>query len=385
MAVYFDHNATTPMHPDVLAAMLPFYQEQFGNASCLYQLGVNASYAVEKARLQVARLINASEREIIFTSGGTESDNLAIKGVFFSGQKKHLVISAIEHPAVTATCHFLQKYLDAEITTLPVDSNGHVDPGDVEKSIKPQTALVSIMMANNEIGSIQPIQQIAKITRGKGVLLHTDAVQAIGKISVDVKQLDVDLLSLAAHKFNGPKGMGALYVRDGVEIVAQSTGGGHEYGLRGGTENVPGIVGMGKAAQIAHKNLAEYAAKVTALRDYFWKQLQQLELKITKNSPDENVLPNTLNITIPGVNARELVRAMDHENFCIASGSACSTGKPTPSTAIIAIGKGQDDALASIRLSLSSTNTYHEIDQFVNILPKVSNRVSLHQINLSVS
>ncbi len=376
MAAYFDHNATTPVHPRVLEAMEPYFKEEYGNASCLYRLGVNAGYAVEKARLQVARLLNAREEEIVFTSGGTESDNLAIKGAVLASGKKHIVTSVIEHPAVIRTCEFMETYLGCRVTWLPVDSSGRVDPAALEKAITAGTALVTLMTANNETGSIQPVRECAEICRRRGVWFHTDAVQAVGKIPVDVQALGVDLLSLSGHKIYGPKGVGALYVRRGVALVPQAHGGGHESGLRGGTENVPGIAGLGQAADLARQELDLRAKHAAALRDRLWERLQALPLRLVRNSPVQNGLPGTLNFSLPGINTRELVRGLDEEGFCVATGSACSTGKTTPSHVIKALGRSGEEAASSLRISLGMGNSEEEIDRFVEVLPRVLDRVA---------
>lgn len=376
MPAYFDHNATTPVHPDVFEAMKPYLNEQFGNASCLYRLGVDAGYAVEKARLQLARLLSCSEDEIVFTSGGTESDNLALKGAVYSTGKKHIVTSAIEHPGIIRACAFMQQYMNCSVTFLPVDGEGRVASAAVDEAITPDTAIVSIMTANNEIGSIQPIAEIAAITKQRGVLFHTDAVQAVGRIEVDVNAMGVDLLSLSGHKFYGPKGVGALYVNKGVELVSIQQGGSHEQGRRAGTENVAGIVGLGKAAVIARKEREQKSQRAAQMRDLLWRKLDALPLGVIRNSPAVDVLPGTLNVTLPNINAREFVRAMDSEGFCIATGSACSTGKPTPSYVLKALGRSDADAIASVRLTLGASNTEEEIERFVEILPRVMENVS---------
>ncbi len=376
MPAYFDHNATTPTHPDVFQTMSPYLQEKFGNASCLYGLGVDASYAVEKSRMQLAQLLGCSEDEIAFTSGGTESDNLAIKGVIFKTGKKHIITSKIEHPAIIRTCEFAETFLGCQATYLPVNEEGRVDPSDVERAITPDTAIVSIMTANNEIGSIQNIKAIAEITKHHGVTFHTDGVQAVGRLPIKMDELGVDLLSLSVHKFYGPKGVGALYVRKGTELVWQSQGGSHERGLRAGTENVPGIAGLGKAAVIARNELQQRAEHASRLRDRLWDKLIGAHPEIIRNSPAEDVLPGTLNFTIPNINAREFVRAMDEEGFCIATGSACSTGKTTPSYVIKALGRSDEEAISSLRISLGSSNTEEEIGRFVATIPKVIERIS---------
>lgn len=375
MTAYFDHNATTPVHPEVFQAMSPFLQDAFGNASCLYRLGVDASYAVEKARIQTARLLNAQAEEIVFTSGGTESDNLAIKGALFATGKNHVITSAIEHPAVLRTCEFVEKYMNAHVTRLPVDSEGRVSPEDVERAITPDTALITIMAANNEIGTIQPFREIAGIAKRHSVLFHTDAVQAVGRIPLDMQNLEIDLLSLSAHKFYGPKGVGALYVRKGVEIVPLLHGGTHEGGFRAGTENVSAIAGLGKAADLARKEMTQRCEHVSNLAALLWDLLSQSGLNMIRNSPADGCLPGTLNFTLPGLNARELVRALDEQGYAIATGSACSTGKPTPSYVIQALGRRDEEAKSSIRISLGISNTEEQVRGFVEAIPGVVRKI----------
>ncbi|MGI6457867.1 MAG: cysteine desulfurase family protein [bacterium] len=375
MDVYLDHNATTPVHPEVFQSMAPYLKGSFGNASCLYQLGVDAAYAVEKARMQVGQLINATPEEIVFTSGGTESDNLALQGVILATEKKHIITSAIEHPAVMRTCEFLMKYSGCRISYLPVDQEGRVDLARIEQEISPETALISIMFANNEIGTVQPIAEIARIARRHDVLFHTDAVQAAAKLPIDVQALDVDLLSISGHKFYGPKGVGALYVRKGVPLVPQVQGGGQENGLRGGTENVAGIVGLGKAADLALQEMADRAQHALHLTELLWLKLEELPISFVRHSPVDHILPGTVNFTIPGINAREFVRAMDEEGFAIATGSACSTGKTTPSYVIKAIGKSDEEAGSSIRVSLGINNTEEQINRFVESIPVVIGKI----------
>ncbi len=375
MSIYFDHNATTPVHSEVFRSMEPYYKHQFGNASCLYRLGVDAGYAVEKSRIQVARLIGGVEERVVFTSGGTESDNAALKGVVYASGKKHIITSLVEHPAVIETCHFLERYVGCKVDYLPVDREGRVNPRDVERRIGSDTALISIMTANNEIGSIQPIQEICKIARAYGVPFHTDAVQAVGKIPVNVEELGVDLLSLSAHKMYGPKGVGALYVGEGVSFVAHALGGAQEKGLRGGTENVPGIVGLGKAAELAKKELKHRMSHEERLRERLWEALCEMPMEVLRNSPARGCLPGTLNFSLGRVNARELIRAMSEEGFCLSTGSACSQGKTTPSHVIKALGRTDEEATAAVRISLGYENSEDEIDRFVQVFPSVVERV----------
>lgn len=373
--IYFDHNATTPVHPEVFETMKLYLTEEWGNASCLYPLGVNASYAIEKARMQVARLINATEDEIIFTGCGTEADNMALKGAVLATGKKHIITSTIEHPAIWQTCDFLVKYEGCTLTKIPVDGEGFVNPAAVETAITDNTAIVSIMLANNEIGSIQPIKEISQITKKHGVIFHTDAIQAVGRIPVDVEDLEVDLLSISGHKLYGPKGVGALYVRKNTSIISTMIGGGQESGYRGGTENVAGIAGLGKACQLARKELEHRMTHSSQIRDLIWERVNALGMDIRRNSPAAHCLPGTLNIAIPDINAREFVRAMGDTGICLASGSACSSGKTQPSHVIKAIGKSDEDATSSIRISVGSSNTHDHITRFMNALPGIIEKV----------
>lgn len=368
MFVYFDHNATTRLHPFVYKAMQPYLENEYGNASCLYRIGVEASYAIEKARMQVARLLSANESEIVFTSGGTESDNQAIAGVVLATGKKHIITSAIEHPAVLNTCRFLEKHLHCRITRLPVNREGFANPGDVRAAIESDTALVSIMSANNEIGSIQPLAEIGKVCRNHSVLFHTDAVQGAGRIPMDVQEWNADLASLSAHKIYGPKGVGALYIRQGTPFIPWIHGGSQEGGRRAGTENVPAIAGFGKAAELARLELQQRIDWLAQLGDYLWEKIEALPYSILRNSPRDNGLPGTINVSFPGIDAREFVRLMDTQGFCIATGSACSTGKTTPSYVLKAIGRSDEEALSSIRISLGRENTRDEIDRFITAI-----------------
>ena len=371
---YFDHNATTPLDERVLEAMLPYFRERFGNASCLYELGVEAGYAVEKARMQVAALTGAGEDEIIFTSGGTESDNLAIHGVLEAAGKRHIITSRIEHPAVLATCQRLEEK-GVQVTRIGVDREGRVSPEAVEAAITPNTALVSIMTANNETGSIQPVAAIGDICRRKGVPFHTDAVQAVGRIPVNVDAMKVDLLSISAHKFYGPKGIGALYLRSGIPFAPQQAGGGQERGWRAGTENVPGIVGFGEAANIARREMPEREARIERLREMLWEGLAESVEGILRNSPRTECLSGTLNISVPGAASREVVRALSAYGFCITSGSACAQGRSKPSYVLEAIGRSESEALSALRISLGSDNSPDEVRRFTQALPEVMREV----------
>ncbi len=370
-SVYLDNNATTPIDPSVREAIMPYLDAGFGNPSSIHRQGRDALGALETARRQVARLINTRPRRLIFTSGGSESNNLAIKGVALSrnGHGQHLVTTRIEHPSVLATCAFLET-LGYSITYLPVDRSGQVDPQNLSKAIRTDTILVSIMMANNEVGTLQAISECCKLAHQKGVLFHTDAVQAVGKVTVDVVELGVDLLSLAAHKFHGPKGVGALYLRKGVSLTPLVHGGGQEGNLRGGTQNVAGIVGLGAAAEQANLGLAGFE-RVRALRDRLEAEIRKQVAGATLNGHLEQRLPNTLNMTLPGLRGESLVVALDQLGVAVSSGSACQSGSPDPTHVLIAMGVSPEDAHCSIRFSLSRFTSDQDIDAAVMALHEV--------------
>lgn len=370
-SVYLDNNATTPIDPIVREAIIPYLDAGFGNPSSIHRKGRDALGALETARRQVARLINTRPRRLIFTSGGSESNNLAIKGVALSrnGRGKHLVTTRIEHPSVLATCAFLET-LGYSITYLPVDRAGWVDPQNLGEAIRADTILVSIMMANNEVGTLQAISECCKVAHQKGALFHTDAVQAVGKVTVDVAELGVDLLSLAAHKFHGPKGVGALYLRKGISLVPLVHGGGQEGSVRGGTQNVAGIVGLGAAAEQANLGLADFE-RVQALRDRLEAEIRKLVAGATLNGHPEQRLPNTLNMTLPGLRGESLVVALDQLGVAVSSGSACQSGSPEPTHVLIAMGVSPEDAHCSIRFSLSRFTSNQDIDAAVAALHRV--------------
>ncbi len=367
-SVYLDNNATTPIDPIVREAIIPYLDAGFGNPSSIHRQGRDALVALETARRQVARLINTRPRRLIFTSGGSESNNLAIKGVALShnGHGKHLVTTRIEHPSVLATCAFLET-LGYSITYLPVDRAGWVDPQNLREAIRADTILVSIMMANNEVGTLQAINECCKLAHQKGALFHTDAVQAVGKVTVDVAELGVDLLSLAAHKFHGPKGVGALYLRKGVSLVPLVHGGGQEGSLRGGTQNVAGIVGLGAAAEQANLGLADFE-RVRALRDRLEAEIRKQVAGATLNGHLEQRLPNTLNMTLPRLRGESLVVALDQLGVAVSSGSACQAGSPEPTHVLIAMGMSPEAAHCSVRFSLSRFTTEADIDTTVMAL-----------------
>ena len=370
--IYMDHNATTPIDERVLSAMLPYLKEEFGNPSSIYLLAQRARRAVEEAREKLAKLLNADPKEIIFTSGGTESDNFAIKGIAYANQAKgkHIITSQIEHHAVLNTCKFLEKQ-GFQITYLPVDRYGVVDLDALEKSITPQTILISIMFANNEVGTIQPIKKIGEIARRHGVYFHTDAVQAVGKIPIDVKELGIDLLSLSAHKFYGPKGVGALYVRKGVKISSFIQGGEQEKGRRGGTENVAGIVGLGKAAEIAQEEMVEEEKRVRALRDELERRLLERIPEVVLNGHPQNRLYNTLSICVKYVEGESMLINLDREGICASSGSACTSGSLEPSHVLLAMGVPPEVAHGSLRFSLGKFNKEEDVERVSEVLPSI--------------
>ncbi|MCL1599355.1 MAG: IscS subfamily cysteine desulfurase [Actinomycetia bacterium] len=369
--IYLDNNATTEIADEVREAMAPYLATLHGNPSSIHRTGRDAREAIVGARRRVARLINARPRSIVFTGGGSEADNLAVKGVAFryADAGRHLITTTIEHPAILRTTQFLER-IGFEVTRLDVDEWGRVDPDHLVEGIRDDTILVSIMMANNEVGTIQPIRELCHIAHDRGVLFHTDAVQAVGKIPVDVEDLDVDLLSIAAHKFHGPKGVGALYVRKGVELEALIHGGKQEGDLRAGTENVPAIVGMGRAAALAPRWVAD-GERLAALRDRLEEGVRCLVPGAERNGDPVHRLPNTLNLTLPGLRGESLVVALDQHGIALSSGSACKTGNPDPTHVLIAMGKTTDAAHCAVRFSLSHHTTDEDIDATVNALAEV--------------
>ncbi len=367
--VYMDNHATTPMDPRVLEAMLPYFTEKFGNsASRNHQFGWDAEAGVDKAREQIAQLINAKSKEIVFTSGATESDNLAIKGVaeFYKEKGDHIITATTEHKAVLDTCKALERTGKARVTYLEVDKTGAIDPDDVRKAITDKTVLVSIMSANNEIGTLHPLREIGKITKEKGVLFHTDATQSVGKLPVDVDALGIDLMSFTAHKIYGPKGCGALYVRSKgprVRLTPQMDGGGHERGMRSGTLNVPGIVGLGAACEIADSEMAADTAHTLALRQRLHTGLfGQLDELYLNGHPTER-LPGNLNVSFAYVEGESLLMGL--KDIAVSSGSACTSATLEPSYVLRALGVGEDLAHTSIRFGLGRFNTEEEVDYVV--------------------
>jgi cysteine desulfurase len=367
--IYLDYAATTPVHPDVLKAMLPYFTENFGNPSTLYTYGQDAKAAIEEARAKVAGLIGSKPEEIVFTSGGTEADNYALEGAAYSNEKKgnHIITSAIEHHAVLETCKFLEKR-GFSLTYLPVDSYGMVDPDAVKKAITPKTILVSVMHANNEVGTIEPVEAISKITREAGILFHTDAVQTAGHIPIDVNKLGVDLLSMSAHKLYGPKGVGALYVRKGKSLVNFMHGGEQERRHRAGTENVPGIVGFGKAAELTRLEMTQEVKRLIGLRDKLISGLLESIDHSRLNGHPVKRLPNSVNITIDFVEGESMCLTLDMDGICASTGSACSSGSLEASHVLLAMGLRHEQAHGSLRFTLGKWTEEDEIEKVIAAL-----------------
>ena len=376
--IYFDNNATTRVAPEVLEAMLPYYGEAFGNPSSIHRFGQEAKAALDRARQQVAHLIGAEPNEIVFTSGGTESDNLAIRGIIESSAraKKHMITTQIEHSAVLHTCQALQK-IGVDVTYLRVDRKGRVDPIEVRKAIGPDTLLVSVMHSNNEIGTIQPLQDIGAIASEHNIYFHTDAVQAVGKMPLNVNDLGVDLLSLAGHKFHAPKGIGALYVRKGTRLHPLFYGGGHERSRRAGTENVPQIVGLGMAAELANTQVAEFSQNMASLRDDFENKVMEKIPGVSVNGDPDQRTPNTSNLRFEDVESEAMVINLDLSGIACSTGSACSSGSIEPSHVLLALGFSPEEAFQSIRFSFSRYSTQEEVDEVIHLLPPMVRRLRL--------
>jgi cysteine desulfurase len=374
--IYLDHAATTYTSKEVLNEMLPFFTEYFGNPSSVHQFGREVKKSIDVARDRVAKAIGALPEEIYFTAGGSEADNLAIKGVAYANKNKgnHIITTKIEHPAVIETCEQLAKE-GFEITFLDVDHYGLVNPEDVRKAIKDNTILISVMYANNEIGTIQPITEIAKIANEKKVYFHTDAVQAIGSVRINVQEQKIDMLSMAGHKFYGPKGIGALYVRKGVKLVSIIHGGSQERKRRAGTENVPGIVGMGKAIEIAYQKLDENNSRITMLRDKLINEIMAKVPHTRLNGHPENRLPNNTSFCFEFIEGESLLLNLDIKGIAGSSGSACSSGSLEPSHVLLAIGLSHEIAHGSLRLSLGEVNTEEDIDYVLQVLPEIVDRL----------
>jgi cysteine desulfurase len=367
--VYMDYAATTPMHADVV---LPYMSGMFGNPSSGHSFGQEARVAVEDARVQVALLLGASVDEIVFTSGGTESDNLAVKGIAYANRDKgnHIITTSVEHLAVLEPCRFLQTQ-GFDVTYLPVDKYGLVDPKAVEKAITKKTILISVMYANNEVGTVEPIIEIGKIAKSKGVYFHTDAVQAVGHVPLNVDELNVDLLSVSAHKLSGPKGVGALYVRDGTKIMSFLHGGEQEHALRASTENVTGIVGLGKAAEIASGEIATEPKRIVKLRDSLIKELFDSVDHVRLNGHPKQRLPNNINVSFDFAEGPKVASHLDMAGIAISTASACQAGHKGPSHVLTAMGYSPEEARNSIRFSLGRESTPDDIDYVMEVLPPI--------------
>ena len=381
--IYMDHAATTPLAPAVLEAMLPYFGEKFGNASTVYRRGQRARMAIEDSRRRIAAVLHARPEEICFTSGGSESDNMALRGGLAAArkraaagevEKKHIIVSAIEHHAVLHTCEALAAE-GVEITYLPVDERGLVDPAAVAAALRPETALVSVMSANNEIGTLEPIAEIGSICREAGVLFHTDAVQAFGQIPLDVQALQVDLLSASAHKLNGPQGVGLLYIRRGLQLPPLLHGGAQERGRRAGTENLAGIVGFARAAELAVETMAERTTRERELRDHMIRRLTTEIPACRLNGDPVKRLPNNVHVLLPCVEGESLLLLLDQRGIAAASGSACASGSLEPSHVLRAIGLSHEDAFSGLRLSLGAETTMEDADFVVDNLKEIVDKL----------
>lgn len=377
---YFDNAATTAVREEVLKEMLPYFSLNYGNASALYSVGREAKRGLDKARMRVASAIGCNPREIYFTSCGSESDNLALKGVAYANKNKgrHIITSKIEHHAVLNSCKSLEKQ-GFRVTYLNVDRNGMIDMSQLINSICNETILISIMFANNEIGTIEPIEQIGKIAKAHNILFHTDAVQAIGNIRIDVERLNIDLLSMSGHKFYAPKGIGALYVRDGVEFEKLQDGGHQEKNKRAGTENIAEIVGLGKAIELIYQEYDGYNQKLKSLRDYYIEQIERTIPNAKLNGDRENRLPGNANFSFQGVNAQNLLLQLDEIGICASAGSACSTGESQPSHVLTSIGLNPELANSSLRVSFGSSNTKNDVEFLIKNLQEIIIKLSKNE------
>jgi len=374
--IYMDHNATTPVHPEVLDAILPYYKELYGNASSVHAFGREARVAMEEAREKIAEFVGAQPREVIFTSGGTEADNFAIEGAAFENSKKgnHIITCAVEHHAVLNTCKHLETH-GFQVSYLGVDRYGMVDPDGVREAIREDTILITIMHANNEIGTVEPLQEIGGIAKEKGIIFHSDAVQTVGKIPVNVDELGIDLMSMSAHKIYGPKGVGALYMRRGTRVEPLVRGGHHERNRRGGTENVPGIVGFGKAIEIAAADMEEEGKRLWKLTEKLKTGLQdQLEYVYANSHPTQR-LPGTMNLSFDFLEGESIVLSLDMKGVAVSTGSACTSGSLEPSHVLMALGLPPATAQGAIRFSLGRDNTEADVDYVLEELPPIIRRL----------
>lgn len=370
--VYFDNSATTKLDEEIFKKMLPYFGEDYGNASSIYKLGRESRKAIEDARERVAKAINCDSNEIYFTSGGSESDNTAIRGVAYAYKNKgnHIITSKIEHPAVLETCKQLEKE-GFEVIYLNVDEEGFVKLDELEQAIKPTTTLISIMFANNEIGTIEPVKKIGEIAKKHGIVFHTDAVQAIGNVKIDVQDMNIDMLSMSGHKFYGPKGIGGLYVKKGVKFQKFMNGGHQERNMRAGTENVPAIVGLGYAIEKAYDEFDEHVSKVKELRDYYVEQVKQRIPYIKINGSMEKRLPGNSNISFKFIEGEGMLLNLDLKGICASSGSACTSGSLDPSHVLLAIGLPHEIAHGSLRVTIGKYNTKEEVDYLVDNLEEI--------------
>jgi cysteine desulfurase len=374
--IYLDYAATTPTDPEVVKEILPYFTEMFGNPSSVHSCGQEVRDALEKARGRVAGMIGANPSEIVFTSGGSESNNLALKGITLANKdkKNHIITSTLEHHSVSETCKFLAEN-GYSVTYVPVDRTGMVDPYAVKKAINSRTALVSIMHANNEVGTVQPIEEISRICKEAGVYFHTDSVQTTGHIPIDVKKLDVDMLSMSAHKLYGPKGVGALYIKDGVQVISLIHGGSQEMGRRASTENVPGIVGFGKAAELAVLEMDTEMQRLIKMRDGLIAGLHERSPDIELNGHPVKRVPNNVNINIAAIEGESVLLNLDLEGICVSTGSACSSGSMEASHVLLAMGVPTEQARCSIRLTLGRWTTEEEIQRLYQVLPRIVARL----------
>lgn len=368
--IYLDNSATTKIKTEVLNEMMPYLTTEYGNASSLYSVGRKAKRAIEKARGQVAELVNCNSHEIYFTGSGSESDNTALKGFAYANKEKgnHIITSKIEHHAILETCETLERQ-GFEVSYINVDENGVIKIEELENAIRPSTILISVMTANNEIGTIQPIEEISRIAHSRNIAFHTDAVQAIGNMPIDVEKMGIDMLSLSGHKINAPKGIGALYIKNGVKVEKYINGGHQERNQRAGTENVAGIVGLGKACELSNKNMDTHIRNLGKLRDYYLAKLQkEMPQKIRINGSMENRLPGNANVSFEGVDASELIFKLDEKGICVSSGSACSSGSTTPSHVLTAINVPEQYLNSAIRTTFGDSNTFEQVDYLVRII-----------------
>lgn len=373
---YFDNSATTKVRKEVLDKMFPYFMLEYGNPSSLYKLGRTARVAVEEARRNVANLVNCDKNEIYFTSGGTESDNTALKGIMNLDKNngKHLITTKIEHPAILNTCRTLEEN-GFKVTYLNVDKEGVINIEELNNSITEETVLISIMFANNEIGSIQPIEEIGKIAKKRGIIFHTDAVQACGNIDIDVKKLNIDMLSLSGHKIGAPKGIGALYVNKNIEFKNLIDGGHQEKDKRAGTENVPGMVGLGEACRLAKNDMKNHINKLKTLRDYYFEKIKENILDVKINGSIEHRLPGNANTSFKGINGGELLMKLDEKGICASAGSACSSGSSMPSHVLTAIGLTSEYLEGTLRVTFGDENTKEDVDYLVESLVEIIHNI----------